>query len=830
MHFPIFTQNGNNVIYPQTFESKTGFEKIRSILSANCSSTLGQRFVDEMQFITDYSTLHNKLLIASEFISINEEEDNFPLAHVIDVREALYRIKPEGTWMDEENLLGLQKSLFTIEKLASFFATKKEEYPETFKESANVPLFGFLAKEISQIFDANGTIKDNASPELKAIRAKKRTVHASISREIDRLLKRAKNDGLIDKDTSPSVRDGRLVIPVESRNKRKLNGIIHDESATGKTSYIEPAEVVEGHNKLKVLENEERREIIKILIRITSEIRPYAADILISFEFLSFVDFNRAKARLAKSIGGLCPKLMNHTEIDWTNAIHPILLINHKKEGKSVVPLNIKLNQESRILVISGPNAGGKSVCLKTVGLLQYMVQCGLPIPIEESSKVGIFNRIFIDIGDEQSIDNDLSTYSSHLLNMKFFLKNSNNKTLILVDEFGTGTEPKLGGAIAESILNHLNEAKVFGVVNTHYGNIKHFATDAQGIINGAMLFDTHSMQPLYTLRIGKPGSSYAIEISRKIGLPESVIKEASDKIGEDHFNYDKHLREIVRDKKYWEEKRENIRKKNKQLSQLVETLEKEKETLNKSRKEILDKAKEEASFIYSKANASIEKTIRQIKENKAEKEATLKAREQLEREKDAIEKQANSSMRISKKAQHIIQQQKRQPTSKKETSRKFIAGIIEAGDLVRLEGQSNTGEVLSVKGKEAEVAFGNIKSKIPLKRLEKVSNKQRKKEKQITVSNPYVSKDFSDKKLNFKHEIDLRGQRADEALQKTTEFLDDALMLGAKQLRILHGTGTGALRMVIRQYLATIPYVASFNDEQINLGGAGITVVNLDH
>lgn len=817
------------MIYPKTFETKTEFDKIRHMLHEYCSSPLGQAAVDEMNFIHNHNSVAHLLKITDEFITILKEEDTFPLAYIIDVREALQRIKPEGTWMDEENLLGLQKSLFTIEKLVTFFKAKKEEYPVNFEIAQNVPLFGFLAKEIAHIFDANGEIKDNASVDLKAIRDKKRTVQGSINRDIERLLRRAKKEGLVQLDTTPSVRDGRLVIPVEARNKRKLNGIIHDESATGKTSYIEPAEVVEAHNKLKVLDNEERREIIKILIRLTNAIRPHVTEILESFNFLGFVDFNRAKARLAKTINGICPKLIKSPIIEWGKAIHPVLFLHHKKEGKPVVPLHISLNSENRILVISGPNAGGKSVCLKTVGLLQYMVQCGLPIPVDEASKVGVFQRIFIDIGDEQSIDNDLSTYSSHLENMKYFLKNANEHTLLLVDEFGTGTEPKLGGAIAESILNHLNQAKVFGVVNTHYGNIKHFATDAPGIINGAMLFDTHSMQPLYTLRIGKPGSSYAIEISRKIGLPESVIKEASDKIGADHFNYDKHLREITRDKKYWEEKRENIRKKNKQLSQMVETLEAEKEALIKSRKEILDKAKEEASQLYSKANASIENTIRQIKETKADKEATQKAREALEKQKKTIEKQSNTARPISKKAHHIIQKQKKTHVSKKEVSRNFTNNVIAEGDLVRLEGQSNTGEVISLKGKEAEVAFGNIKSKISLKRLIKVSNRQLKKERQITVSNPFLSKDLQEKKQNFKHDIDLRGQRADMALQKTTEFLDDAVMMGAKQLRILHGTGTGALRMTIRQYLGTLPYVASFNDEKIDLGGAGITVVILD-
>lgn len=817
------------VIYPDSFEIKSGFYKIREILRSYCYSPFGISKVETLSFLNNHASIVHLLDAANEFIIINNDDDSFPMESSADVTEALSRIRPHGTWMDEEEFMALLRALLTIEKQVRFFSNRKEKYPVSFEVSSKVPLFGFLAVEIKRVFDEAGNVKDSASPELKKIREQIIKTQSGINHQIDRLLKKAKSEGLIAVETQPSIRDGRLVIPVEARNKRKLSGIIHDESATGKTSYIEPAEVVEAHNKLKTYHHEEKREIVKILIALTDHVRPYTKDIIESFNFLAFTDVNYAKAKFAKALQCICPKVSNNTVVYWKNAVHPLLYLNHKKENKSIVPLNIELNDKQRILIISGPNAGGKSVCLKTIAILQYMLQCGLPVPVNEASEMGIFERIFIDIGDEQSIDNDLSTYSSHLLNMKHFLRNATEKTLLLVDEFGTGTEPKLGGAIAESILSHLNKTGAFGVINTHYGNLKHFATETEGVINGAMLFDLHLMQPQYILQIGEPGSSYAIEIARKIGIPEEVINDAADKIGEDHFKYDKHLREIVRDKKYWEKKRNSVRQKDKQLNLLISTLEEEKETLNKQRKEILQKAKQEADLIYNKANATIENVIREIKEGQAEKESTQKAREKMEAEKESIRKSAESEMRISKNAHRIIQQQQRKkPKTKKEQSSTPDAIIIK-GDVVRLEGQTGTGNVIAIKGKEAEIAFGNFRSIIPLKKLEKVSGKQRKREASIHISNPMLTDSFKETKLNFKHEIDLRGQRADEALQKITEFIDQALMVGAKQVRILHGTGTGALRQLTRQYLATISYVDSFNDERVDLGGAGITVVNMD-
>ncbi|MDD6750518.1 MAG: Smr/MutS family protein, partial [bacterium] len=638
----------------------------------------------------------------------------------------------------------------------------------------------------------------------------------------------AQSEGVVDKDVTPTMRDGRLMIPVAPAFKRKIRGIVHDESASGKTVFIEPEVVVEANNRIRELESDEKREIVRILTEFTNLLRPSIPAILQSYEFLADIDFIRAKALFAQTIGAIRPIVEDCQQLDWARAIHPILFLSLKNQGKQVVPLDIELTQDKRILLISGPNAGGKSVCLKTVGLLQYMLQCGLLVPLHETSRMGIFERLFIDIGDEQSIENDLSTYSSHLTNMKFFVKNSNEKTLLLIDEFGSGTEPQIGGAIAEALLDRFNRHGSFGVITTHYQNLKHFAEDTPGIVNGAMLYDRHQMQPLFKLAIGNPGSSFAIEIARKIGLPEEVIADASEKVGSDYINMDKYLQDIVRDKRYWESKRQNIRQQEKRLEEITARYQQDLDEVSKQRKEIIRQAKEEASHLLQEANAKIENTIREIKEAQAEKEQTRLVRKQFEAFKESVGDSETEDERIARKMAKLKERQERKK-KKEATKPTFHKEVIEVGDAVRLKGQTSAGTVLELKEKQAVVAFGMIKSTVKLDQLEKVSKNQIKREIQkSTFVSSQTADEMHEKKLHFKQEIDVRGMRGDEALQAVTYFIDDAIQVGAARVRILHGTGTGILRQLIRDYLKSVPGVRHFQDEHVQFGGAGITVVEL--
>lgn len=821
------------MIYPDNFEQKIGFDKIRNLITSKCLSTLGEEKTDEMIFSSDYNTIQSQLSQTDEFIRIIQEEDNFPVNHFFDVRPALKNIRVEGTWLEENAVFDLRRSLQTIRDIVSFLKKEDEEntpYPHLQELAGEVLIFPQLLTRIDHILDKYGRIKDNASPELNRIRKEITHVSGGISKSLNAILRAAQSEGLVEKDVSPTMRDGRLVIPVAPAFKRKLKGIVHDESASGKTVFIEPAEVVEANNRVRELESEERREIVKILIAFTDEVRPLAPDIVQSYDFLAWIDFIRAKARFALDIEAIRPTVENKQQVGWDKAKHPLLYLSHKKQNKSIIPLDIWLDSENRLLIISGPNAGGKSVCLKTVGLLQYMVQCGLLIPLAESSKVGIFDKIFIDIGDEQSIENDLSTYSSHLTNMKMFVRNCDSKSLLLIDEFGGGTEPQIGGAIAESLLKRFNEKESFGVITTHYQNLKHFANEHQGVVNGAMLYDRHLMQPLFTLSIGNPGSSFAIEIARKIGLPEDVITEASEIVGSDYINMDKYLQDIVRDKRYWETKRQSVRQKEKRLEEITSQYETDLTDVGKQRKEIIRQAKEEAQRLLSDANAKIENTIRSIKEAQAEKEKTKEVRQGLAAFKAKLEaEETQVDDKISRKIQKLQEREKSKKEKSKATKEEKLQ-TISVGDSVRMKGQTSAGEVMEIQGKNAVVAFGMIKSTVKLESLERVSKNQIKRESQKSTFVSSQTSDMTyDKKLNFKQEIDLRGMRGDEALQAVMYFIDDAIQIGAGRVRILHGTGTGALRQIIRDYLRTVNGVKNYQDEHVQFGGAGITIVDLD-
>lgn len=830
------------MIYPNNFEQKIGFSDIRNLLKERCLSTLGKEQVDEMKFSDNFQDVSNLLEQVVEFMRIINEEDSFPDQYFFDTRDSLKKIRIEGTWMDENELFDLRRSLQTINDIVRFLTGDEENisYPALRELAGDILTFPQIIRNIDSILDKYGKIKDNASPELLRIRREISSAMAGISKSLNNILRSAQAEGVVEKDTAPTMRDGRLVIPVAPGLKRKIKGIVHDESASGKTVYIEPAEVVEANNRIRELESEERREIIRILTSFADSIRPMANDMIDSYRFLAKIDFIRAKAVFSIATGAIKPQLENKRLIDWSMAVHPLLQIALAKQGKKVVPLDITLDRKNRILIISGPNAGGKSVCLKTVGLLQYMLQCGMPVTLAESSHVGIFSDIFIDIGDEQSIENDLSTYSSHLLNMKNMIRHCNEGSIILIDEFGGGTEPQIGGAIAEAVLKRFNNNRTFGIITTHYQNLKHFAEDNEGVINGAMLYDRHQMQPLFQLRIGNPGSSFAVEIARKIGLPEDVIKDASDIVGSEYINADKYLQDIVRDKRYWENKRQNIRQREKQMEEIIAKYEMEMENIRKTRKEIIDKAKEEAEQLLAESNAKIENTIRNIREAQAEKERTRTARKELTEFKNEVNSLSSDDTddAISRKMEKLRAKQDRKKNRQNKPTENKVPAIIkkeekpiEAGDYVKIKGQTSTGQVISIRGNNAKVAFGMVEMNVKTERLERSANipTQNNTDKASSFLSVQTQDSMHEKKLHFKQDIDVRGMRGDEAVQTVTYFIDDAIQVGVSRVRILHGTGSGILRTLIRNYLDTVPGVKSYKDEHVQFGGAGITVVDLE-
>ena len=789
------------MIYPQNIEQKIDFQVIRDGLKGYCMSTLGKERVDDMQWLTHYPTVRDLLARVREMMNLlTDPALTFPQGEIYDLREALARIRIEGLYMDEAELFSLRKLLDYAVMLDRFFSTlDKSKYPLLSAESALTSQVATL-NAIDRILDRYGKMRDNASPELARIRKEISASQGSVSRALNAILRQAQAEGILDKDTTPTLREGRLVLPVPPAYKRKIGGIVHDESATGKTVFIEPQQVVEANNRIRELEGEERRERIRILLEITALIRPNIPHILHTENYLGEVDFLRAKALFAIDLHAIVPELSKRPMIDWREAYHPVLLINFRRQGKAVVPLTIRLT-DNRILVISGPNAGGKSVCLKTVALLQYMLQCGLPVPMNEASTMGFFKQLLIDIGDEQSIEDDLSTYSSHLRNMKHFVRYANEHTLLLIDEFGTGTEPAIGGAIAEAVLSQLNMQKAYGVVTTHYGNLKHLAEQTQGIINGAMLYDRGQLKPLFQLSIGQAGSSFAVEIARQIGLPETIIQRATEIVGEEHIDYDKHLQDIARDKRYWENKRQNIRQREKHLEEKIAHYEEQMAGIKAKKRAIIEEANQQAADLLRMSNATIERTIREIKEAKAEKKATQQAREKVENLKNKVENQSSKSSKSSTSS-----------TSSKTSPTKQNKVLRDLSDLKILT--KNPAKLIQ----EAPSPFRPIASS----------------PRRLVSSN--VADELRARKLSFKRELDIRGLRVDEALETLIAYIDDALMVNAEQVSILHGTGTGALKQVVRDYLAERQKSMrrlksgdiSFHDGDPDRGGAGITIVEL--
>jgi Mismatch repair ATPase (MutS family) len=823
------------MIYPENFESKIGFDRIRELLRERCLSPMGIEKAGSIRFSDNIESISENLSATSEFQHLLKFEENFPSDNYYSISECLTKIRIEGAFPEVRELFDLKRSLETIKSILGFFRNREEtKYPVLKKMCGSVKSYPYVLDAIERIIDRHGAVRDNASSRLKEIRSEIASKTTQASKRLNAILRQSQADGIIDIDVTVSVRNGRGVIPVSAYDKRRIKGLIHDQSATGKTVFIEPEEIVEINNDLVELEYEEKREIVKILTAFADNIRPYIDDLLESNAFLGEIDFIRSKALLGNHLNSIRPVITEKPFIAWRKAVHPLLKLAFEKlPGRKVEPLDIQLDEKNRILVISGPNAGGKSVCLKSVGLLQYMIQCGLTIPVEEGSECGIFKDILIDIGDEQSIENDLSTYSSHLINMKNFLKNGNERSLILIDEFGTGTEPMLGGAIAEAILGELNRKKVFGVLTTHYTNLKHFASLTDGIINGAMAFDNHLMQPLFQLYTGKPGSSFAFEIARKIGLPEEILNEASGKAGVKNINYDRHLREIARDKRYWETKRMNIRQHEKRLEELIGEYEKELSGAKSLRKEIITKAKDEAQSLLKESNRIIENTIRQIKESQAEKEKTKDVRQQLEKFKsnvsgEAIPDESSAEKKISALAMRAKKFKPKVKEPESEQKQEKVSPL-KVGDAVRMSDTMAAGEILEIKDKMVQVETGSFRFFVSIDKIERISRSELRKS--LKSSQAYFPPDpvLSQRKLNFKPEIDIRGVRGEEAINQVRELIDNALMVQHRNLRILHGKGNGILRQLVRQYLATVDVVKSFRDEHVDMGGSGITVVEMD-
>ncbi len=805
------------MIYPRNFESKIGFDIIRQKLTDLCMSSLGENYVEKIRFLNNADLIERLLNQVNEFKEIISFGQGFPAQDYFDVTPELRRIKIPGTVIELEALFDLKSSLITIFEIIKYLKkTEEEQYPELKKLVAEVQLDASILKKIDTIVDDKGKIKDSASPELKEIRGSLIRKHASIDQQISKALKYAKSEGWTERDVEPTFRNNRLVIPVSATHKRKLKGFIHDESATGQTVYIEPAEIFDTNNEIRELENAERREIIKILTRFTDFIRPTLDDLFGAYRMLGQIDFIRAKARFALQIEANRPILFDKPFLNWVNSRHPLLFLSFKEQKREVVPLNLKLDAKERILIVSGPNAGGKSVCLKTVGLNQYMLQCGMLPAMDEISEAGIFEKIFLDIGDEQSLENDLSTYSSHLLNIKHFVTQSDEKTLFLIDEFGTGTEPQLGGAIAEASLEKINEKGAFGVITTHYANLKLLADSQEAIINGAMLFDTKEIKPLYQLKVGKPGSSFAFEIAKNIGFPKAILKSAAEKTGTTQLDFDKQLQQLEVDKQEILKKEAQLKVADEFLQEITRKYEELLAKTEATKDEIITKAKSEAREILDGSNKLIERTIKEIKEAKADKEKTKKLREDIKIKTEAIKVKPKSSEPKVKK-----------PSSAKASEGKED-GKIRVGDLAKVIGQDTVGEVVEISGKDVLLSFNSIQFRTQLRKLEKVSRKQARKETRRSSSGyKHIINEINDKMARFDLSIDVRGKRAEEALTEVRNYIDEAILLNVKEVNILHGKGDGILRNVIREHLASVQEIKSYKNQHIEFGGDGITVVN---
>jgi len=826
-------------------EQKIGFDKIRGRIAGKCATEYAARKVESEQISRDRGEIMMRLLLTDEMRLICMFEDSFPSSGYLDTKNFLLPLQAENTSISLKSLKDLRISQDTLRRILHFFKECKDDlYPMLRKISSSIDYYPELSHRIDMILDKTGEVRDNASDALMEIRKTLRSKEGSVSRRIAAILKNAQAEGVVDINAEASVRDGHVLIPVSAANKKKLQGVVYDESASGKTAFIEPLEVIELNNQIRELQFEEQREIARILFEFTEFLRPYLPSLIASSEYIGEMDFIRAKALVALDMIAGMPVISSEGEMSLRRARHPLLEASLRREKKEIVPLSLTLTREKHILLISGPNAGGKSVCLKTVGMLQYMFQWGMLIPTSEISEMLIFDNIFIDIGDDQSLENDLSTYSSHLKNLKDIVEHSTANTLVLIDEFGSGTEPAAGGAIAEAVLAELDRIGAYGVITTHYTNLKLYADRSTGVTNGAMLFDGAAIKPLFKLEQGMPGNSFAFELARKIGLPESIVKDAEERAGNDYVNIERNLRKIARSKRVLDEKLARIRTTDKTLDTLTDKYEKELSEVKALKKSVLEEARKEAAEIVAQANKAVEQTIREIKEAQADKEKTRQARESLKETAATLasEKQSENDAAIEKKMQQIIARKEREKerrekrgqveeTIKPSAVRTVKDEPLKVGDKVRLKDNDMVGEVTLISGKSVSVAIGNIISKMPAEKVEKISNQQYKDKTRATFRpvSSYGSESISRRRLEFKPSIDIRGERLNDALEIVMRFIDDATMVGVGQVKILHGKGNGVLREEIRKYLRTVPAVASLRDEDIQMGGAGITVVEMD-
>lgn len=802
------------MIYPSDFENKIGFKAIREHLNELCISDMGKEFVGKMCYCTDVDEIHTYLRLIQDFETLMQDGVPFPVRDYNDLRDEFKHLAIDGTVISLESMFALKPTLSALFYVFKFFkseASDKVPYLKALAEGISID--NHIFTEINRLIDDKGEIPDNASAELAEIRRNIRRKQSSIDHRMHKILIEAKNSGWTDSTAEMTIRDGRPVIPVRAADKRELRGFIHDESATGQTVYIEPAEIFETNNEIKELEYAERREINKILLAFTKILRPEISNLIMAWRLLGLLDFIRAKALLAHEFNCVIPEVVDEPMFDWIEARHPLLEMKLKGQGKQITPLDLKLCKNNRILVISGPNAGGKSVCLKTIGLIQYMLQCGLAIPVKIDSKCGVFHDMFIDIGDEQSLENDLSTYSSHLINMKELLEHGNERTLFLIDEFGTGTEPQLGGAIAEAILLKMNEKKSFGVVTTHYANLKLLADNHPGIVNGAMLFDTRYLQPLYVMMIGKPGSSFAFEIAKKIGFPHEILDSAAEISGREHLDFDQQLQQLEIEKKEVRKKEYELKVADKLLDEVVTKYKTQLADIEKNRKTLLREASKEAQEIIDRANAQIEKTIREIKEAQAEKNRTKELREELKEMKTNL---ANEEKSLSKQL-------------KAEEKEEIANADLKVGDMVCINELEVVGELLAISETDVTIQFGDVRLRTTADKLRKISRSQaRKAQQNPSYLRKSIMNDINEKAQHFNLTLDVRGQRGEEAVDNVAKYIDEANLLSIKEVSILHGKGNGILRKLIREYLSKQQCVQSFNDASLETGGAGITRVTL--
>ncbi len=800
------------MLYPENLEVKLGFDKIREMLKQECVSILGQNFVDKIQFSNQYDIIDKFAKQTEEFCQIITQNEGFPQQNYINVHDALTKAVPENAFLAEQDFFDLKLSLSTINDCIKFFKKRPEQYLVLRNLIKDLVFEADLIDKIELVIDERGKIRDNASFELRRIRTALYGAQGQLRKRLETILKSAKSQGFIQEDANLTLRDGRLVIPVQAEHKRKIKGFVHDESASGQTVFLEPAEIIDMNNEIRELEYAERREIIKILTELTNTLRPHIPALRKAYHFLGTIDFIRAKAKFALKTKSINPLFEKKSFLKWFKAFHPLLWLRLKEQNKEIEPLNITLENDKRILLISGPNAGGKSIALKTVGLLQYMYQCGLLIPVAEGSQMGIFQDIFIDLGDEQSLENDLSTYSSHLKNMLHFTKFADAKSLLLIDEFGTGTEPQVGGAIAQAILEKLNQSKSFGVITTHYANLKFFAEQTVGIINGAMQFDNEHLEPLYRLEMGKPGSSYAFEIAQKIGLPQQLIQNGKKYAGVEQVSVDKLLRELELEKNHFQNQNQRLEEKEKQLNNLTSEYEKLKTYLDTEKKRILNQAKAEAQVLVKSAKTRIENTIKEIKDSQAEQEKVKTSRKNLDDFAKTVKPEEGFSAIQSVEDEDV----------------EILAGDIKIGNMVRIIGQTAIGEVIGIRNKTVEISFNGLRSDVKMDKLEKVNRKMVREQKKEIQKN-FGGFDFLEKSMNFNPRLDIRGKRAEEVLFILGDFIDDALLTSTKELTIIHGRGDGILRQIVRDTLKKYNKVRSMKDEHADRGGDGVTIVLLD-